>query len=134
MLHLDSRWIVTGKTDLDKYMRKRAASRKVTTGFDKYFDQRMKDPEFASAYVKERELIDCTDAFVRAVEQARELEGLSKAELARQIDARPEVVRRLLTATDSNPTLASVLKLSNALGFHLELVPNDSTEARPAQA
>ena len=37
-------------------------------------------------------------------------------DLARRIEARPEVVRRLFTAGDSNPTLATVIKLAEALG------------------
>ena len=99
--------------------------RRKKTGFDKYFDSRMKDPAFASAYTEARAVIDSTDALIRALNSARLLEGLSKAELARQIAARPEVVRRLFTAADTNPTLATVLKLADALGFHLELVPNE---------
>jgi DNA-binding phage protein len=94
------------------------------TAFDKYFDRRMKDPAFASAYTEARTIIDSTDAAIRALDNARLLVGVSKAELARQIQARPEIVRRLFTADESNPTLATVLKLAEALGFHLELVPN----------
>lgn len=50
--------------------------------------------------------------------------GVFRDRLARQIEARPEIVRRLFTADGANPTLATVLKLAEALGFHLELVPN----------
>lgn len=94
------------------------------TAFDKYFDRRMKDPAFASAYNEARTVIDSTDALIRALDKARLLVGVSKADLARRIAARPEIVRRLFTADDTNPTLATVLKLADALGFHLELVPN----------
>ncbi len=93
------------------------------TAFDRYFDQRMKEPEFADAYRESRAVIDSTDALVRALDEARLLGGMSKAALARKIEARPEVVRRLLTAPKSNPTLDTVLRLASALGFHLELVP-----------
>ncbi|MCI0569156.1 MAG: helix-turn-helix domain-containing protein [Myxococcaceae bacterium] len=84
----------------------------------------MKDATFASAYTDARAVIDSTDALVRALDRARLLLGVSKAELARQFETRPEAVRRLFTAVDANPTLATVLKLAEALGFHLELVPN----------
>lgn len=94
------------------------------TAFDRYFDRRMKDPAFASAYKEARTVIDSTDALIHALDQARLLVGVSKADLARQMEARPEIVRRLFTASDANPTLATVLKLAEALGFHLELVPN----------
>jgi DNA-binding phage protein len=94
------------------------------TAFDKYFDRRMAEPDFSAAYKDARAVIDSTDALVRALDEARLLGGISKAELARQIEARPEVVRRLFTLPTSNPTLETVLKLASALGFHLELVPN----------
>jgi DNA-binding phage protein len=105
------------------------------TAFDRYFENRMKDPAFASAYKKARAIIDSTDTLIRALDKARLLAGVSKAELASRIEARPEIVRRLFTTKDSNPTLATVLKLVEALGFRLELVPSrkgsdDSAEAR----
>lgn len=105
--------------------------RKKTTAFDKYFERRMEDPAFASAYREARAVIDSTDALVRALDDARVLLGVSKADLARQIQARPEIVRRLFTAHDANPTFATVLKLADALGFHLELVPNHPAEPHP---
>ncbi len=100
------------------------------TAFDRYFDNRMKDPAFAAAYTRTRAAIDSTDALIRALDKARLLAGVSKAELARQIEARPEVVRRLFTAGDSNPTLATILKLAGALGFRLELVPDRQVAER----
>lgn len=105
------------------------------TAFDRYFEKRMKAPDFASSYTQARAVIDSTDALIRILDQARLLVGISKADLARQIEARPEIVRRLFTAKGSNPTLATILKLVDALGFHLELVPNrrssgDRDEAR----
>lgn len=100
------------------------------TAFDKYFDRRMKHPAFASAYSEARAVIDSTDALMRALDRARLSVGVTKADLARQIAARPEMVRRLFTADEANPTLATVLKLADALGFHLELVPNRPTAGR----
>jgi DNA-binding phage protein len=94
----------------------------------------MKDPAFASAYTEARAVIDSIDALIRALDGARLLAGVSKADLARQIEARPEIVRRLFTAADSNPTLATVLKLADALGFHLELVPNRSPKQESSDA
>lgn len=98
-------------------------ARKITA-FDTYFAGRMAEPEFSAAYGEARAVIDSTDALVRALDEARLLGGMSKAELARQIEARPEVVRRLFSAPTSNPTLETVLRLAGALGFHLELVPS----------
>lgn len=91
----------------------------------------MRDPVFAATYAEARAVIDSTDALMRVLDQARLHLGVSKADLARRIEARPEIVRRLFTSKRSNPTLATVLKLIEALGFHLELVLNE--EMRPAR-
>lgn len=94
------------------------------TGFDRYFDDRMKDPAFAAEYGQARAEIDAVDTLIRALDQARERSGLSKAALAGRIDAKPEIVRRLLTDTGGNPTMTTVLKLASALDCRLELVSN----------
>ncbi len=96
------------------------------TGFDRYFEQRLDDPTFAAEYRAARAEIDAIDKLIRALDAARLIGGLSKAELARKIGAQPEMVRRLLTAAKGNPTMETVLKVASALGCHLELVPNGS--------
>jgi DNA-binding phage protein len=97
------------------------------TAFDRYFDEQMKDPAFAVEYRAARAEIDAIDKLIRALDAARLIEGLSKAELARKIGAQPEMVRRLLTTPKGNPTMDTVLKVASALGYHLELVPNRRT-------
>ncbi len=94
------------------------------TGFDRYFDDRMKDPTFAAEYTQARVEIDAIDGLIRALDQARERSSLTKADLARRIHSKPEIVRRLLTDAGGNPTMSTVLKVASALGCHLELVPN----------
>jgi DNA-binding phage protein len=94
------------------------------TAFDRHFDEQMKDPAFAAEYRAVRAEIDAIDKLIRALDAARLINGLSKAELARKIGAQPEIVRRLLTAAKGNPTMDTVLKVASALGYHLELVPN----------
>ena len=104
------------------------------TGFDKYLEQKLRDPAFRVEYEKARAEITATDAIIRALEDARARSGLSKAELARRMDAKPEIVRRLLTDEGGNPTIATVLKVATTLGYHLELVPNDRRRARAREA
>lgn len=94
------------------------------TAFDRYYDEQMKDPAFAAEYRAARAEIDAIDKLIRALDAARLINGVSKAELARKIGAQPEMVRRLLTAPKGNPTMDTVLKVATALGYHLELVPN----------
>lgn len=109
------------------------------TAFDRYADEALKKPGTRAAYSKARAEIDAVDQIVRALDAARIDAGISKAELARAISAKPEIVRRLLTSAASNPTLATVVKLAEALGRKLELVPTKSkattrTGRRAAQA
>jgi len=94
------------------------------TGFDRFLDEKLQDPSFQKDYEAARAEIDATDTLIRALEGARAGQGLTKAELARRISVRPEIVRRLLTDKDGNPTIGTVLKLVTALDFHIELVPN----------
>jgi DNA-binding phage protein len=94
------------------------------TGFDRFLDEKLRDPSFRKDYEAARAEIDATDTLIRALEGARAGQGLTKAELARRISVKPEIVRRLLTDKDGNPTIDTVLKLVTALDFHIELVPN----------
>jgi len=92
------------------------------TGFDRYFEQRMKDPGFADAYERERAVIDSTDELIRVLDARRASLGLTKASIARAAGMLPALVRRLLTSGASNPTLETVLRVVHAVGFRLELV------------
>lgn len=93
------------------------------TGFDKFLDEQMAQPSFAKDYKQARTEIDAIDQLVRSLDNAREQLGMSKADLARAISAKPEIVRRLFTAEAPNPTLSTVVKVAVALGYKLELVP-----------
>lgn len=91
---------------------------------------RMADPEQARAFAAELASIRTIDTIVNALDEHRAAAGLSKAALARAIGSDPSVVRRLLTATTSNPTLSTVAEVAAALGFKVELVPMTETERR----
>jgi ribosome-binding protein aMBF1 (putative translation factor) len=102
------------------------------TGFDKFFDEQMASPSFAKEYGEARAEIDAIDRIVRALDLARDKSGMSKADLARAISAKPEIVRRLFTTSTPNPTLSTVVRLARALGYDLTLVP--ATRARRRKA
>ena len=99
------------------------------TGFDRFLEEKLEDPSFRKDYDAARAEIAATDTLIRALEGARAGQGLTKAELARRISVKPEIVRRLLTNLDGNPTIGTVLKLVTALDFHIELVPNRARKA-----
>ncbi len=93
------------------------------TGFDRYFDEQMRDPQVRAAYEAARARIDAVDRLVRALDDARVALGLSKAELARRIGTDPAAVRRLLTAQGPNPTMETFVGLAQALGLDVQLAP-----------
>ncbi len=97
--------------------------RHTKTGFDKFFDTQMVSPSFAKAYTESRAKIDAVDDVVRRLDETRLGLGMSKAELARAISTKPEIVRRLFTTKNPNPTLETVIRLARALGYNLQLVP-----------
>jgi ribosome-binding protein aMBF1 (putative translation factor) len=108
-------------------------ARRPKTGFDRFFDDQLEQPGFAKGYVLARAEIDAVDQIIRALDEARIETGLSKAELARLISAKPEIIRRLFTAESANPTLETIVKIASALGYKLELVPVRKAQQRSAK-
>ena len=93
------------------------------SGFESYVRARMREPAFASEYESARREIDAIDRLVRQLDGARVAAHVSKAELARRIGARPEVLRRLFTAEVTNPTISTLVRLAGELGYEVALVP-----------
>lgn len=86
------------------------------------------DPEFLRTYVAESIRIATVDAIVNTLDTAREAAGLSKAALARAINAEPATVRRLLAVPTPNPTLGTLTELAAALGLKVSLQPMSAQE------
>ncbi len=106
--------------------------RKMTrTGFDRYFDEQMRDPEVRNAYEAARARIDMVDGLVRSLDRARQDQGLSKAELARRIGAEPAAVRRLLTSPKPNPTMATFVSAAEALGLEIKVAEKRKAARSP---
>lgn len=91
------------------------------TGADRYFARRAEEPGYAAAYDEARRRIDAVDRLMRTLDERRETLGLSKAELARRAELTPEVVRRLFSVDDPNPTISTLTALADTLD--LDLVP-----------
>lgn len=103
----------------------------VKTGAQKYFDKRARESsEYRRALNEARARIAVTDRLVRALEERRVALGISKAELARRANMRPEVVRRLLGTGSSNPTLATFVSLAAALSMDLIVTAPEVTEVQ----
>jgi len=88
---------------------------KPRTGAERYLEQQKRDPEFRQAYEDAASRIRQVDELVRALDEARERQGMTKAELARRAGMAPEAVRRLFTAEGANPTAATLIALADAL-------------------
>jgi DNA-binding phage protein len=91
------------------------------TAFDRDFVRDMEDPEFRAAYEAARARIDAIDTIINQLDDARERQGLSKAELARRAGTNDAVIRRLFSAGERNPTMRTVVEIAEALGLELQV-------------
>lgn len=104
------------------------------TGFDKYVQARMGGRKFAAVYRDARAEIDAVDSLMRQVDEARKRARLSKADLARRVNAPQESVRRLLTAKRTNPTLQTVVRLARAVGLRVRFTKDALPRTRRTSA
>lgn len=88
----------------------------------------LKDPEFLREYVVESMRIATVDNLVNVLDEAREAAGLSKAGLARAINADPATIRRLFSGGSSNPTLGTLAEVAAALGMRVTIEPLPESE------
>jgi predicted transcriptional regulator len=91
------------------------------------------DAEFRAEYERQRRGIAAIDSIVNALDELRVEREYSKAELARMIDKNPASVRRLLTAA-SNPELATVVAMADALDADVVVVPRGRSKRTRAAA
>ena len=83
----------------------------------------MEDPEFEAAYKQHRDRIDAIDAVMRALDEAREKQGMTKANLARRIQAEPAAVRRIFSQATPNPQIGRVVDMAHELGLEIVVQP-----------
>ncbi len=102
---------------------------------DRHLAERMENPEFRAEFERASREIQAIDAIVNTLDSLRATQGLTKAELAREIGKNPASVRRLLTA-QSNPELRTVVAMADALDADLVIVPRSprGKRATPAAA
>ncbi len=91
------------------------------TSFDRRFDRWMQDPEFAESYRLHRARIDAVDTLMRALDEERERQKMTKADLARRIEAEPAAVRRLFTESSPNPQIGRLVDIAHELGFEISV-------------
>jgi len=99
-----------------------------------YHDRRVRrrladDPEYREEYERALRQIHQIDALVNELDELRESEGISKAELARAIGKDPASIRRFFSA-QVNPELKTVAAIADALNAEVVIKPL-STRKRP---
>jgi len=94
---------------------------------------RLADASFRREYERARIEIQQIDDVMRSLDQLRQEQGSTKADLAREIGKNPASVRRLFTA-ESNPELRTVAAMAAALGAKIEIVvPRRGADSRSAR-
>ncbi len=81
---------------------------------DRRLADRMRDEEFRAAYELAAQEIAQVDSVMRMLDDLRVEAGMSKAQLAREIQKNPASVRRLFTS-QVNPELRTVVAMASAL-------------------
>jgi DNA-binding phage protein len=99
---------------------------------DRHLAAQMKDPAFRAEFERASREIQAIDAIVNTLDSLRATQGLSKAELAREIGKNPASVRRLLTAR-SNPELRTVVAMADALDADVVIVPRSRRGRRTSR-
>jgi DNA-binding phage protein len=97
------------------------------TSLDDQLRVELQNPEFGAQFESELRLIREIDRLVTELDASRELNGVSKRELADQIGVTDSQVRRLFSSPDKNPTLKSFLSMAAALGLEVQLVSSSES-------
>lgn len=88
----------------------------------------LEDSEFRREYVAESIRIATIDSVINAIDDAREAEGLSKADLARALHAEPATIRRLFSSGSANPTLGTLAEVAAVMGLRITVEPLSKAE------
>lgn len=90
----------------------------------------LEDPDFLREFIVESVRVRAIDQMMNQLEDARDEAGISKADLARSINAKPAAIRRLLSSKNTNPTLGTLSEVAAVLGYSVTLTPMTDVEQR----
>lgn len=99
------------------------------TGAERYFAGRLEDDDYRQHFEQARDRIVQIDTIIRALDERRTALDLTKSELARRANLKPEAVRRLFSADRPNPTLNTLVALADALQIELRPEPRSAGHA-----
>lgn len=100
-----------------------------TTYRERRLAERLRDSEFKAEYLRAQRSIAQVDAVMRSLDKLRDAAGMSKAELARQVDKNPASIRRLFTS-EVNPELKTIAAMAAALDAELVVKPRKKRRTR----
>ncbi len=84
--------------------------------------ERLRDPDFRTAYERTAREILQVDAVIRALDALRIEREVSKAQLARRVARNESSIRRLFSSHRSRPEFTLLAAIADALGARLEVV------------
>jgi len=87
------------------------------TNFDRYLDEQLKDPEFASRYEAAGEAWDVALQLAALRQKA----GLSQKELARRLNTSQQQISRLESPGYEGHSLANLRRVANALNARVRV-------------
>lgn len=89
------------------------------TGAERYFAERMDDPEYRCSVEEARRRTDQFDAIIRLIDQRRNEMGWSYEELALQANVNPEDIQQIYSLETPDPAFGTVVDLACAVGLEL---------------
>jgi transcriptional regulator with XRE-family HTH domain len=95
----------------------------------------LEDPVYFRAFVLEQNRINTVDRVMNQLIEGLETSKLSRADVARVLDAKSATVRRWFNkeatkSTQTNPTLRTLSDLAAVLGYRIDLVPLKGEERK----
>ena len=99
----------------------------MTKSFDKYFDEKMKDPEFK----KEYDALDPEFEIIEAMIEARKASGLTQKQLSEKTGINQADISRMEHG-NGNPSIRTLKRLADGMGMqlHLTFTPINQPEVR----
>jgi ribosome-binding protein aMBF1 (putative translation factor) len=92
-------------------------------------ERRLNSPALREQYENTKQELILTRQMLMQIDEHRVEAGLSKADLARAIEANPATIRRIFTTATANPSMRTVFRMLDALGMDIEI-----KQARPPKA
>lgn len=104
--------------------------------FERYLAEQLTHPAVRAAYDRAGAKLEGVGEVMRTLDLLREQLDLSKAEVARRMDRKPEAISRLLRSSGRvNPTLETLVDLVTALDLQLEIrITRRARGASPGQS